>query len=528
MALKCLNLNIGENMEVFLGPRKLFISSLKDIETYMKADLTSYSNGEVCLDLDIKEYTDEICENLAYLLEKCYVEAGGANVTISLTNSKNSFMFSEKEWENIFKLETVVDEFGILCFYDEFDFYETDKVLSAYHNVKTTVDFIKSKTDSPLERFLMAYDYVATFMYKGNDNDVGKSRSLVQILNGFDIVCVGYAELLSCICKELGIRCISQDCIVGDGVTIPNHRNNLVFIDDDKYNIHGAFHCDVCWDSLREGKEPLMEYNYCLLPAEDLQKHIDKVSIWSPSKYLYDNFNKEEMYPLILSINDFLNPVDCLGFERKHNKETKVDENFKTNIEQAAETLLKIMKKHHVKPDAYASMNYINAKYIPLIELVLLLDSKDNEKLVEKYVEQFSTSNKKLSVEPKEASMIFGSMVSDDIYKYLNEIKNHENSWLTDEYIQKYLQNYREVENFSIKLCELKRKSKPISLKIFRKALVEVRKIIGFDEKGAILKANQAIEKTSKYSEKIFKEGAKNCFSVCAREKRLKNQKGDN
>lgn len=526
-------------MEVFLGPRKLFINSLKDIEAYMKSDLTSYTNGEVCLDLEIKEYTDEICENLAYLLEKCYFEAGGANVTISLTSSKNSFMFSEKEWENILKLETVVDEFGILCFYDEFDYYETNKVLNAYQSIKTTVDYIKSKTDSPLERFLMAYDYVSTFMYKGNDNDVGKSRSLVQILNGFDIVCVGYAELLSCICKELGIRCVSQDCIVGDGVVFPNHRNNLVFLDDNKYNIHGAFHCDVCWDSLREGKEPLMEYNYCLLPVKDLQKHIDRVSIWSPSKYLYENFSTEEMYPLILSINDFLNPVDYLGFERKDKKvsnelvnyfqENKVNDELNLKIEEAAKTLLKIMKKNNVKTNAYSSFGMLDAKYIPIVELVLLIDSKENESLVEKYVHEFANnSDKKAKPDSKESTIVMGNMRPDNIYEYLESIISHNQDSITDAYIERLVKNYDDLKKFGTDLNNLKRRSKPISLKNFRKALVEVRKIIGFDEKGAILKANQAIDKTSKYSERIFKDGATNCFSVCAREKRLKNQKGGN
>ena len=526
-------------MEVFLGPRKLFINSLEDIEAYMKTDLTSYTNGEVCLDLEIKEYTDEICENLAYLLEKCYFEAGGANVTISLTSSKNSFMFSEKEWENILKLETVVDEFGILCFYDEFDYYETNKVLNAYQSIKTTVDFIKSKTDSPLERFLMAYDYVSTFIYKGETKDVGNSRSLIQILNGFDIVCVGYAELLSCICKELGIRCLSQDCIVGEGISIPNHRNNLVFLDDDKYNIHGAYHCDACWDSLREGKEPLMEYNYCLLPVKDLQKHVDKISIWSPSKYLYENFSTEEMYPLILSINDFLNPVDFLGFERKDKKdsnelanyfqENKVDDELKLKIEEAAKTLLKIMRKNKVKTNDYSSFGMIEAKYIPIVELVLLIDSKENESLVEKYVQEFvNNSDKKSKPESKGMTMILGSMLSNNIYEYLEDIKSHNHESMTDEYIERFVKNFDKLKKFSADLNDLKRRNKAISLKNFRKALVEVRKIIGFDEKSAILKANQAIEKTSQYSEKIFKEGATNCFSVCAKEKRLKNQKGDN
>lgn len=524
-------------MESLLGRKRLYISNLQDIENYMKQDLTRYEKGEVCLDLEIKEFTDEICENIAYLLEKCYFECDGANLAISLISTKNDFMFTEQEWVNIFNLESTVKEYGLMCFYDIFSYYEPSKVVNAYQSIKAIVDFIKSKTDSPLERFMMAYDYVSTFVYQSNKEDFGSARSLVQILNSFDIVCVGFADLLCCVCKELDIKVLSQDCKVGK-VNHCNHRNNLVFIDDDKYNVHGVFHSDSCWDSLQPNKEPMQYYNFFLLPLTDMKHFDEPFAMDSASKYIYDDYSKEEMYSLIVSINDYDSPLtffdldktksfyDIICDEERIKNAQSVE--FHSKIEKASQKLADIMKRCGIKNDDYADVDYAPAKHIPVILLTLLIDSMKNETLVESYVKEFKkmkTHKQSYDYNQKGMNIVIGYMKAFDIYRYLEDIEKSRSSSLKDIDLYNFYINYEQVKQLEKIFNEYKNSSKAISLGTIKKVLVEVRKYMGMNEKVAEIKTNQAIQKTTKYAKKVFKNTATNCFS-CNDTDGLANKKG--
>lgn len=132
-----------------------------------------------------------------------------------------------------------------------------EQALDASRRINKFVEHInKVKEDgtslSPLEKYICAYQFVANFVYKNENTESEnhfKSRNLVSILTGDKIVCVGYAAMLKEICTRIGIQSEIQHWHFSDDNI--GHANNLVRIDDDKYNIHTIYYADACWDSKR-------------------------------------------------------------------------------------------------------------------------------------------------------------------------------------------------------------------------------------------------------------------------------------
>ena len=132
-----------------------------------------------------------------------------------------------------------------------------EQALDASRRINKFVEHInKVKEDgtslSPLEKYICAYQFVSSFMYKSENEEKENyltSRNLVSILTGDKIVCEGYAAMLKEICTRLDIPCEIQCFKFKDSDT--GHANNLVKINDDKYNIHTIYYADACWDSKR-------------------------------------------------------------------------------------------------------------------------------------------------------------------------------------------------------------------------------------------------------------------------------------
>lgn len=129
---------------------------------------------------------------------------------------------------------------------------------------------IDGKELSPFEKYLFAYHTVSHFTYNEEEREDGYelSRTVVGALNSDKIVCVGFADLLSNLCQRVGIECFQQ-YVACDGKNI-DHCNCCVRIDDDKYNIHGIYYADPCWDSYREETENTLQHS--LLVCDEVDK----------------------------------------------------------------------------------------------------------------------------------------------------------------------------------------------------------------------------------------------------------------
>ena len=220
------------------------------------------------------------------------------------------------------------------------DLFNLSDIIGTNEKLEAEVDYINSLTvpsenNRPLneiEKFLLAYDFCTNFKYNENNNNASKSRYITSILNGENIVCVGYAKLLSEICKRLGIEChsVSVSCFDERTKQKEGHQNNIVVIGNKTY------YADACWDCSRAGDKGLKFYNFCLIPLAD-RNAIKGV------KVEYNEFNNLPFAEEDLKIaTNYLKQIEtdqfdiekCLNFCSKYSNvvgQIKVDLDCETN-----------------------------------------------------------------------------------------------------------------------------------------------------------------------------------------------------
>jgi len=159
----------------------------------------------------------------------------------------------------------------------------------AFMAEQTVFDIAKNLNDdknlSKFEKFLSVYDYVISKTYKSDNNE--HDKNFLGVMTTDNIVCGGYAKLLTKLCSYLDIEC---EEIMGEDATDREHylkdRHALCYVKfkDEKYKIDGAFLSDPTWDSsnLRKGE---YNYEYALFP---IQSVLDKSS--GHSVYFYEGY----------------------------------------------------------------------------------------------------------------------------------------------------------------------------------------------------------------------------------------------
>ncbi|MBQ8844859.1 MAG: hypothetical protein IJ008_02455 [Clostridia bacterium] len=142
---------------------------------------------------------------------------------------------------------------------------EASELVNKINNTK-----VDGENLSPFEKFTLLYNFVADRFYIEDESDIYHSRNAISTYTGDKMVCVGFSELLSQLCKECGINCQTQLLNTDSSVNYNNHQNNIVYIDDPKYNIKGVFMCDACWDCKTQ-KKTQPSFNFFMIPLEDLK-----------------------------------------------------------------------------------------------------------------------------------------------------------------------------------------------------------------------------------------------------------------
>jgi hypothetical protein len=139
---------------------------------------------------------------------------------------------------------------------------------------------------SPLEKLIGVYDITSFFkpyrIERTNIGEFSKSRNLHQYLDNNYMVCAGYADLFSNLCKRVGIE--SSYFSFGLENKDHGHARCYVHIIDPKYNVNGYLICDPT--ARRIGKTmyynglPMTNINLLLFTTEDQRRTggIKKVS----------------------------------------------------------------------------------------------------------------------------------------------------------------------------------------------------------------------------------------------------------
>lgn len=198
------------------------------------------------------------------------------DIIISLDGDNKKYSVSE--WQKIknvaqaLKLRSI--QFGI----DDYKkIWDVKEVENANNQIDKSAKKIAGKNFSPMEKLLSAYLDVTKINYKFEDKTehFSQSRSIYGVLNSDKIVCVGFAALLKAVIEKDGEKNIkmfeNSVAISEDNINrMAYHRNLIVYIKDEKYEVDGYYYLDPTWDSTKSGN---MEYrlNHFLVPLKDIQ-----------------------------------------------------------------------------------------------------------------------------------------------------------------------------------------------------------------------------------------------------------------
>ena len=144
-----------------------------------------------------------------------------------------------------------------------------NQVINANEEINAVADIIKLQKFTPYEAMAYIHYYLTSqFPYSENVEDPMKPRSIIGLLNSENIVCVGYAKFIKAVVDKLDMEGLSAETI--ESVIKPDypkekakmvnifpisgfaHLQNLITINDPKYNINGTYMNDACWDTKNE------------------------------------------------------------------------------------------------------------------------------------------------------------------------------------------------------------------------------------------------------------------------------------
>ena len=174
--------------------------------------------------------------------------------------------------KNLKKLSVLCPNFNITV--REGPIYKLEDAFCAEQTVYNIAKNLNDNKDlSKFEKFLLAYDYVISRPYKSDNNHYDKD--FLGVMTTDNIICEGYAKLLTKLCSYLDIEC---EVLIGEDATDTKHylsdRHALCYVklEDKKYDIDGTFLSDPTWDHIKDGKK---SYDYALFP---IQSVLDKNS----------------------------------------------------------------------------------------------------------------------------------------------------------------------------------------------------------------------------------------------------------
>ena len=494
----------------------------------------------VCIKLNFDDY-DENARTHVQLVADKFLKAGFIP-EIWIESDKLNLKVSDLD--TLIGIEDDLSKNGLeLSIHQASNLHTVDETLTAYEKATSFVEFVKSTGASPLEKYLMIYGYVSSFVYKENDENRSSARQLISVLSGNDIVCVGYASLLKYMCEAVGIPCQSQLVTIVDEKTkeLSYHQTNTVILKDEKYGVDGAFYADSCWDSILEGKEPFLDYIFALLPVGDLP-HVTE--ILKPENNIYHMFYDVKSYDDLMYnfFSDFssdpepmVSYPESFGYKEKF---VSAEEIFGSEFgideavgKHAAKRFIELLDEYGIPDDAYRKLNgapeYLNVNFL----LALCIDSPRTDGLLHHYMKKLKqiVSEGTFEKNPEgmcvltDADKLKNLRENIGSYFYLNDKELDEECAVViwDTSIRNYYANLKYYERFRDYLNHLKEGSKPIDLEKFKQALLASFEASGMEKKEALNIVSRAIEHCVKRSEKNFDDGASNSFRVQAARNRM-------
>ena len=199
---------------------------------------------------------------------------------------------------------------------------------------------------------------------------------LHKLLFTDQIVCAGFSFLTADLGQRLSLT-ISEEysMIQRDTSTAYTHMNDIVFLDDDKYDIHGVYLMDTTFDN---NESNVFIFNHFLLTPEEYSGHMKKMYTSGFSLLSIDD--KEKFSDIISSrTNELLPLVSILKYYYPDNELFSVAfpdyDSWKSFYLSHTDTLFELAGNVEVPP--ISENNFIQA--ITHLEQVINPDISDDD-----------------------------------------------------------------------------------------------------------------------------------------------------
>ena len=459
---------------------------------------------ELFVDRDLKTVTisRDLSLNADFvkkLSEKCPKQK--IKIYVPIWNYNQSAIFDHEELKVLHhNISTFLKSGSNVSFVEDYEEiqkgYTFNQAITASRKVEDIVKTIKeAKVDgrelSQLEKFLYAYIYATENEYKESGTETSderfESRSVVRILNGDKIVCVGYVSLLFEICKRLGIplkqQFVTDNYRQKEPASFLNHANCSVFIEDEFYDVKTMFYSDPT----RDANDPDIGRSiaHALLDFNDVNNIFD-------GKIEIENTYQTQTDIMVGFMNDV-----------RHRPHLKISEHpeiavYAMQSPQIVEQLL----KYPIAAMEACDVKDLRKKQSKNKASKGLVDREDffevnKPKLDEIYVKIFAQcENRTEETEKEMRDLIEDIFVSSDMEwnEMLGVIKNYCGYYnLTEQDVQKFAVGFEKMQYLESCLAyeELKKNSTEIEPVILYEAIKNVFKSMGKDELEACAMADK-------------------------------------
>lgn len=239
---------LAENVELIkklYGCDLLFVSQISYRTSTKKLEELQAQRDK--LQAEIKSIDDKESNSMSKYIElstvKLKVEMLLSDLNLYLDTIKQRAkekLPPTEEYEKIDVTETATHTFDEILYANKLLIEQAEKINSFEVKDENGV----SRHLSPFEKYLVCFYFASSLIdYNSNGKTNAETRDLITILKTKQGCCVGYAAILKTMLSMVGINSCSIAVITNDNWQ-ENHKQNLVEIDDDLYNIHGVFVAD--------------------------------------------------------------------------------------------------------------------------------------------------------------------------------------------------------------------------------------------------------------------------------------------
>ena len=261
----------GLNVMIDCYETELITVSLETIEKYINASIIC--NKPLRLYIHNGDYKNELDED--------HVQMNFKDESIEKLKEINEFLKFNNQEELKF-IEDLLDSNLI---------WPLEDVIESHNYINMVINRIKSRDFSPLETICYLHIFTTQNFKYQEVRETLIPRSIVGIINYEAIVCVGYSRFVKAIIDKLsinGLRCDNFTTVLKESDKQGNellseylsintgHMQNLIYIDDDKYNVHGRYIEDATWDSLNDKYPKGKGFANFMFPVIDLT-HVEGV-----------------------------------------------------------------------------------------------------------------------------------------------------------------------------------------------------------------------------------------------------------